>query len=353
MVFFLVLFLLILLYGLNKSKFSKFHNDYLNVEQTTAIRGIFAIIILFSHVRNYIDLSKNSYDMLYNNIISHIGQLMVVMFLFYSGYGIYCSYNNKDDYDKTFLKKRFLKTLVHFDVAVFLFLVLDIVLGIKYEANRYIFCWIGWKDIGNSKWFIFDVLALYLLTKIVFVIIRFFKVKNKNLFLVIGSIISTLILIMFLYVTKKNEGAFWYNTILCYPFGILYAHNKPKIDSFFKNIKVITWIFILCVLCALFGVSYMISNSLTFNVAACLFALIIVVFTMKVKLVNSILLKLGELSFSIYIIQRWPMILLSQFGLNLYNRYIFVIVSFVCVFGLAYCFNMLLKYIDKKFFYNN
>ncbi len=45
----LVAFLCITLY---KVRFSNFHEDYMEREQTGSIKGFFAIIIVFSHFRN-------------------------------------------------------------------------------------------------------------------------------------------------------------------------------------------------------------------------------------------------------------------------------------------------------------
>lgn len=153
-------------------RFSSFHEDYLDIDTTTSVKGIFAAIILFSHITGYIQLNDNWFDMSYRTILGYIGQLMVVMYFFYSGYGIFESFKSKMNYEKSFTRKRLMKTLIHFDAAVLLFLILSIVSGEKYPTRYYFTCWIGWDSIGNSNWFIFVILALYACVSLSMVLTR-------------------------------------------------------------------------------------------------------------------------------------------------------------------------------------
>lgn len=164
----LVIFCILMFWGLKPVKCNE---NFLSRDTTTAIKGIFAIVILFSHTRQYLGptimesgMNLNQYNTIYNISLSLIGQLMVVMFLVYSGYGLVESYKNKKGtYVKGFLKKRVLKTLVHFDIAVILFLIVALILGHEYSAKEFLLSFIGWESIGNSNWFVFDIIILYLI----------------------------------------------------------------------------------------------------------------------------------------------------------------------------------------------
>lgn len=87
------------------------HADYIDRGQTDSIKGIFAIIILYSHMRwGIIPPPSGSYDRLFIFMLNFLGQLMVVMFLLYSGYGIMESLKrNKEKYIKTFFTHRLVK----------------------------------------------------------------------------------------------------------------------------------------------------------------------------------------------------------------------------------------------------
>lgn len=84
MIVFLFALFIVCLIGI---RLSKPDEDYLSKEQTGAVRGIFTCIIFFSHLKQYITFEM-SIDVLYGSILGYIGQLMVVIFFFYSGYGI-------------------------------------------------------------------------------------------------------------------------------------------------------------------------------------------------------------------------------------------------------------------------
>ena len=66
----------------------------LSVEQSQAIKGVFVITVFFSHFCSYVVFDK-WYDALMLKYCHWLGQLMVVPFLFYSGYGIFESVKKK------------------------------------------------------------------------------------------------------------------------------------------------------------------------------------------------------------------------------------------------------------------
>ena len=107
MLIFLIALLCIGVFGI---KFSGFHEDYMGREQTTSVKGILAVLILLSHMNGYVQLG-GTLDSIYLKIMTLIGQLMVTLFFFYSGYGITESVRKNPEYPNTFFRKRFLKVL--------------------------------------------------------------------------------------------------------------------------------------------------------------------------------------------------------------------------------------------------
>ena len=67
-----------------------FFDDYMELDNTNCIKGIFVWLILFCHKRSY---GNNKYY-IYLIIIGKLGQKVVSMFLFYSSFGI-CESNKK------------------------------------------------------------------------------------------------------------------------------------------------------------------------------------------------------------------------------------------------------------------
>ncbi len=328
---------------LYKIKFSSFHGDYMSIPATNSIKGIFAVIILFSHLRSYISLTPNFGNRIFVIFLKILGQLMVTMFFFYSGFGIIESFKKKENYHKGFLKKRVLKTLVHFDIAVLLFLTVGLLIGKTYPWQNYAFCWIGWESIGNSNWFIFVILALYVIT---FLSMNFANIKGQRSVKVLIASVSVLSFVLWvpLFLLK---GSIWCNTLLCYPLGMMFSLVKPKLDDI-VNRKKYSYYVITGLLAVLFAGLYLVkANVVVYSIVACLFVLFVTMITVKVKIDNKILRWLGKYSFSIYILQRLPMIIFRHIGLS-ENVMVFSLLSIISTLLLAVGFQKLTDLIDDK-----
>lgn len=321
MLFFLLLLLIITLYKC-KFNFKNFNKDYLSIEQTKCINGIFVIIIFLSHVKTYFTLEGIWYNSYYLKINTFIGQLMVTTFLFFSGFGIMESIKKKKEkYINSIPKKRILNTLINFDFAVLLFLLCGLFIEKNYNLSRILLSFIGWSSIGNSNWYIFAILILYAITWICF------KVFDKNnLKGIIGTTILSLFFIGFLRVFKEPH---WYNTLLCYPAGMFFSYYKNRIENLIcENNK--TYWFISAICLATFILLYKFStNLLIYELMAILFVIIILLVCMKFSFKNKILNYLGTNVFWIYILQRIPMIILRFYKVHTYNQFLFVILCFI------------------------
>lgn len=332
----------ICIYGI-KFNLKGFNEDYISPGISNAIKGIFAVIILFSHMRGYITTDSSIFDKGYVFILNWLGQLMVSLFFFYSGFGIMESLKSKADYRKTFFRKRIIKTLVHFDVAVLLFLVLQICLGQVFSTEEYLFSWIGWTSIGNSNWFIFDILILYGITWLGL------QVKSLNLTQLGGAIMILTLGLWCVLRIVKHDSPWWIDTLFTYPAGMFFSIYKNRIESVMRN-NINYWRLFLVLLFAfvLLKLRYKMGSDI-YGVCSCLFSLLIVLSCMKVKIDNIVLQWLGTYSFSIYIMQRWPMILLTYFGVN-ENKWLFVTLAIPSALFVAWLFNKMLRRIDKYLF---
>ena len=343
----LIVFGLICLYGI---KLSSFHPDYMGTAQTGSVKGMFAMIILFSHLRSYLTVTAPA-DLLYCTLLDLIGQLMVTLFFFYSGYGILESFQHKENYTGSFFKNRILKTLIHFDMAVLLFLILSLLLGQAYSPNTYVLCWIGWTSLGNSNWFVFDMLVLYLVTWPALLLAN--RTRRKPLWACLLT--SVFSLTLWIVLRKLRPGfweVIWYNTILCYPLGMWYSLVREGLDRLWQRRKALSWLSLVLVMVCFLGCGLLYRRTgqiMVYSLYACVFSLLVVLITTKVKVDNPILRWLGETSFAIYILQRLPMILMEHFGLAEYNLP-FAVLSIALTLPLAWGFNKLYALVDRRLF---
>lgn len=325
----------------------QFNTDYLSKESTTAINGIFVFLVFLCHSVGYIKINPDI-DIQWTTMHSYMGQLVVVPFLFFSGYGIMCSIKAKGKtYVRGMFKKRFLPLLLHFDIAVFLYFMLNLIFIKKnYSLKDTLLAFLTWTSIGNSNWYIGATLLLYIALILSFLIFG----KHK-----VPALITMTILTVILIFTIKKTGkpSSWYNTMLVFTFGMWYGYLKEKIDSIIMKNN-FTYSFALLMASGVFVVLFerRFRHVIFHSVWSVAFAAIIVLVMMKVKIGNPILSALGKHVFSIYILQRIPMLLIRHFGIT-ESSFNFVLLSFSATLFIALIFDKAIAFIDKKLFFRN
>ena len=188
-----------------------FNEGYIGKEQTKSINGVFVMLIFMSHFAQYITLDKTS---VYYDVKTQLSQLVVVTFLFYSGYGIMCSIMKKGNaYVRNIPLRRFLPVWAHFALALLLFMVSNVILGYKYPLRDTVLSFAGWSSIGNSNWYIFCILALYVMTVVSFLC---FGKSHSQALLCMFALTGAYIVVM-----SRYKEVHWYNTAIMYPFGML------------------------------------------------------------------------------------------------------------------------------------
>ena len=338
---YLLLLLILILIGLRIYPI-KFNKNYLSKEYTACIKGIFILIVFCSHIITYIPYNPTQ-DNLALFFVKNIGQLMVTLFLFYSGYGVYESIKKKKiKYINGMPKNRIFKTLFHFDIIVLLFILINCIMGYGNNVLEILSSLIAWSSVGNSNWYIFVILVLYFITYLSFII---FKKENKN-----AIILCTLLTILTIIALSTYKESYWYNTMLCYPFGMMFSYHKNKINKLMLNNKTyyLTLVFLFLLFIGIRRVSTI--STLYYSVFAIIFVIIVVMLTMKSKINNKYLKWFGDNLFYIYILQRIPMLILSRLSYSNTHPYRFVIICFISTILLTIIYGKLLPKIDKYIF---
>lgn len=343
----IIFYVVLILLALWKCKFSGkgfFTEESFSKDVTNSVKGIFIWLVFLRHFSDYVQY-KTTIDLLGGIVNIVLGQMIVACFLFYSGFGVFESFKKKGAaYAKTMPKNRILKTLIHFDIALLLFLIIQVLFGKNLSFSRVILSLIGWESLGNSNWYIFVILLLYFITWLSFI-----YAKDNIIKAGIMTTILSFAMILFLYYTRTT---YWYDTILCYVLGIWISIFKDKFLAFItKNNFVWTITAVISVVClGLLRLSdFLIESELTYIIkiiTAPVFCIVIITALTKVKISNKILAFSGENLFGIYILQRIPMILFKLLGLANYNIYLYFIICVLSTLGLATGFRCLTNKID-------
>ena len=285
---------------------SYFNKDYISVEQTNNIKGIFIWLVFIGHILKYI-VNVVPFDSFLDKsalTVHHLlSQLVVVPFMFYSGYGVMNSIKNKrDNYVESIPRKRVLATILNFGVAVSCFIILNLLLGISMDIEQIVFSYIGWFSVGNSNWYIFTICFCYISSYISYKICGYSRTY---------LIVNILIVSVFMLLLSRFKPSWWYDTCLAYCVGSVFSFFKEKIESFIFRKYTIS----LLAGIGLFVVTYIIYILIPFakyifmNVCSIAFSYLIIVITMKLQVKNRFLRWSGKNLFPLYIYQRIPMIL--------------------------------------------
>lgn len=280
-----------------------FHEDFLSRTTTLSVNGIFILIVFYSHFANDYYTVELAKDGMMHSVKMFLGQLMVTSFLFYSGYGVFRQLEARAGYARKILTNRMPKVWLHYAFAVVLYVAVQLLRGNTYSPVQYILAFVGWQGIGNSDWYIFTILALYLITWFSFTLL-----DNNPKAAVTMTFVCTAVYMLLM---AKHKADYWYNTALCYPFGMLVGLQEEKTRKFLLNngkyfLSLAGMLALLLVLKQYQKVSFW-----YYNLYALVFISLVVLVTMKVQFRSPALEFFGRHLFWIYMLHRIPLMLLK------------------------------------------
>lgn len=208
------------------------------------------------------------------------------------------------DYVRQIPRKRFLSVLINFDIAVVIFIVVDLLLKKTLTVKQCLLSFTGWESVGNSNWYIFIILLMYLTTYLAFY-------KNESDDFRKPLLVSIGLTFVFCLGMSYLKAEYWYNTMFCYTAGLVFSGYKDKIEEFVKSHYWLILIVSLIVLLIIDRIPYS-AKGLIYNAFAVVFCACVVLGTMKFKINSHMLLWCGKNLFPLYIYQRVPMIILSS-----------------------------------------
>lgn len=282
---------IVILWGV-KFKLHGFHEDYLDKGRTTAINGVFIALVFLSHSLQYLDRWGYAFDGIGDGIALSLRsghrQLIVVMFLFYSGFGVMESFKKKgQSYIDSMPKHRLLTTWLNYFVSVVVGAVVGYVCLNTWNLREFLI-----KASSYSSWYIFAILFCYGLFYVVGKVVGQ-KLKWLTAVVCLGTIVYAVCL-MFI------SPCYYYNTIIAFAFGVAYSEYRKEIETIIKRHY---WLALAVsgVIFAIIFAKYRLCEGVGYNLIAALFAFIVVMLTMKVKMYNPVLSWIGSRLFPIYL----------------------------------------------------
>ena len=235
----------ILLWGANFSG-KRFNDGFLSLEQTKAIQGFLAICIMLHHIAqktcaSWIQPQTRIVHGL--DMFVPIGYLLVSVFLFFNGYGVYKSYHTKENYLDGFVKKRILPVVLALYTTTVIFFIARLLVGEKMDAKQVILYLTSIQLCNPNTWYVivlpFFYLAFYFS----------FKFIKRDGLAVLAT--TTFVILYMLLGTRIDHndywirGEWWYNCVFLFPVGIIFAKFEDKI---IPHLKKHYWVYLVAAL---------------------------------------------------------------------------------------------------------
>ena len=211
----LVLFVALLCIKLKVAKKRQIFGDYLSLENTTALRGALAIIIILHHMSERIQNTKIFL------ILMHSGYLVVSVFFFLSGVGLIASIKKGSAYLHKFLTHRVLYFLIVYLFVTVLYIIEKILTGKITSINYILKSFVSFNPIASNSWYMIVLILYYLIFWISF---KIFKSSNQKAIIAVFLFQIALTIIFVL----CGAPSIWYISGFAYVAGMFWVYNDEN-----------------------------------------------------------------------------------------------------------------------------
>ncbi len=314
----------LLLWGAKVEKIGEWNDEALSLRQSKAVQGFLALCIMFHHIGQKTCASwLNPPSRIQKGLgfFVPLGFLLVSVFLFFNGYGIYKSFHAKDNYLKGFVKKRILPVVLALYSTTIIFFIARILVGEKMDGQKVFWYLTSIKLCNPNTWYVIVLPFFYLFFYVSF---RFIKKDGLAVAAVCG-----LVLLYMLEATRVDHndfwirGQWWYNCVHLFPMGVVFAKYEKNIMKFFKKFYVVLMPLSVLGLYPLYKFSTFITGTVSYygenwnapdkimRRRICLgsemlvtldFVLVVILLCMKLRIGNKFLKFMGTITLEFYLI---------------------------------------------------
>ncbi len=163
-----------------------------------------------------------------------LGYLFVSVFFFCSGLGLYKSFRTKPDYLKGFFRRRVLPIVIAFYLSEWIYLAIRLLAGERMKAVTILWYAAGLHMSNPNAWYIIVIPFFYLAFWAAF---RFCKHEGTAIFWVFFFVIAYTVGCTF--IDHQSDwwmcGEWWYNSVILFPLGLLFAKFEKPLVRFFRK----------------------------------------------------------------------------------------------------------------------
>ena len=227
--------LLVLLIGSKWSKKGEWNEEFMTLKQTKYLQGYFALCIMMHHIGQETCADYQNYKLIPGlEFFVPLGFMFTAVFFMCSGYGLYKSYKNKNDYLRGFIRRRILPLVIAFYVTGWIFFIARIVMKEKMTGWK-IFCYVtGWGLPNLYSWFMIALAYFYLVYYVCFRFLpkEWMKIGGTVLGVFLWTLLGTILNHPSQYWMR---GEWWYNCVHLFWIGMIFAKNEGRIVGRMKK----------------------------------------------------------------------------------------------------------------------
>ena len=220
----------------------EWNDECTSLRQTKMVEGVAALGVVLHHVAQKTCGSWHPRQFIVHglDVFVDMGYIFVAIFFFCSGLGLYKSFRSKQDYLKGFFRRRVLPMAVAFYLSEWIHLGIRLLMGQRMSAIDILGYLSGLRLANENAWFMVILPLFYLFFYLAF---RFCRDERGAIALVFLGVI--LYAVGCAFVDHQSvwwiRGEWWYNSVILFPFGLLFGRHEAAFTRFFKK-KYLFWL---------------------------------------------------------------------------------------------------------------
>ena len=243
----------LLFFGARGCKKGEWNEEYTSLSQTKTLLGFTALCVSLHHMgqKSCAPWHPSRYIVHGLDFFVPIGYILVSVFLFCSGLGLYKSWKTKPDYLRHFPRKRILPIVAAFYLSEWFYLLVRYLMGEKMDAGLALEYFLGLRLANFNAWYVMVIPFFYLAFYFAF---RFCRREGWAIlwvflftlgYTVLGAAIDHR-------TDQWFAGEWWYNCVILFPLGLLFAKHEEKITRFLKKGY---WVYLILSFAAIFALN--------------------------------------------------------------------------------------------------
>lgn len=283
----IISFIILPLLFLYKAEWKTENKDFLSINQTTQMKGMFAIFVMIVH---FSQRMGNAGPMV---LFKNPGYLAVGGFFFLSGYGMYSSFIKNKEIS---IKKSF-NRLMHIYKPFILITIVYMVIIVLYNNGNYskidiLLNIINIKQIDPITWYLMTMVYFYIAFHISY---RYFKGKKCEIALLILSFMYLIAAIVL-----KNKEIWWYNTSFMFFTGVIFKKYENELYNKVRNREIVIFTFGII----LFGIHLILlrDNVISQSIITVIVIIGFMILNFRVKYNSKLFILMGSISYELYLV---------------------------------------------------